>query len=55
MITFKEWLKKTGRWTEMAGTGPYIGGCAPTADYQVWGACSDQKPRKKKKKHQGKK
>jgi hypothetical protein len=49
-MTFKEWLKKTGRWAEMAGTGPYIGGCKSTADYQVWGACSDQKPQKKQKK-----
>ena len=48
MITFKDWLKKIGKWDEMAGTGPYIGGCEPHADFQVWGACSDQKkPRKK--------
>ena len=34
---FKEWLKMT----EM-GSGPYIGNCTDTHDYQVIGACSDQ-------------
>ena len=33
----------------MVGTTAIVGSCAPTADYQVWGACSDLKKRKKKK------
>jgi len=41
-LSFKEWLK------EMVGTAAIVRSCAPTADYQVWGACSDLKKRKKK-------
>lgn len=45
--TFTEWLK-----IREVGVGPYIGGCGQHADFQVLGACSDQKgtPRKRKKK-----
>lgn len=46
-LSFKEWFKKV---TEMVGTSAIVGSCKPTADYQVWGACSDLKPRKKRKK-----
>lgn len=45
-ISFKEWLVKN----EMAGTGAIVGSCKPTADYQVFGACSDLKRKKKCKK-----
>lgn len=43
-MTFKEWLKQN----EMAGTGAIVSSCKPTADYQVLGACSDLKKKKKK-------
>jgi hypothetical protein len=43
-FSFKEWLK------EMVGTTAIVGSCAPTTDYQVWGACSDLKKHKHKKK-----
>jgi hypothetical protein len=37
------------------GTDAIVGSCKPTADYQVWGACSDKENhgprRKKRKKH----
>lgn len=42
-LSFKEWLK------EMVGTGAIVSSCKPTADYQVWGACSDLKKKKSKK------
>jgi hypothetical protein len=45
-IKFKEWLKQN----EMAGTDAIVGSCKPHADYQVWGACSDLKKQRKKKK-----
>ncbi len=35
MKSFKEWLK------EMVGTDAIVSSCRPTADYQVFGACSD--------------
>lgn len=43
MKSFKIYLKEMG-------IGPYIGGCNSTATYQVYGSCSDLKPRKKRKK-----
>jgi hypothetical protein len=46
-LSFKEWVKKMA---EMAGGDAIVNSCRPTADYQVWGACSDLKPRNKKKK-----
>lgn len=42
-LSFKEWLKR-----EMAGGYAIVSSCRPTADYQVWGACSDLKKKKKK-------
>lgn len=42
-FSFKKWFQ------EMVGTGAIVSSCKPTADYQVWGACSDLKPRKKHK------
>lgn len=39
--SFHEWLQ------ENMGSGPYIGNCQPTDDYQVFGACSDQNTEKK--------
>lgn len=44
MKKFSEWIKVR----EMAGTDAIVNSCRPGADYQVWGACSDLK---KKKKH----
>jgi len=41
MKGFKDWLQ------ENMGSGPYIGNCRPTDDYQVFGACSDQNTEKK--------
>jgi len=42
------------KWMEMGGTDAIVGSCRPTADYQVFGACSDlKKPKKKKKKKHG--
>lgn len=35
---------------EMAGTGAIVGSCASTADYQVWGACSDKESNGKRSK-----
>ena len=32
----------------MAGTNAIVGSCKPTASYQVWGACSDLKKKRKK-------
>ena len=49
-ISFKKWLKIT----EMAGTDAITSDCRPTADYQVWGACSERKVKRgkhKKSKH----
>jgi len=44
-LLFKNWLM------EMSGaTDAIVGSCAPTADYQVQGACSDLKSKKHKKK-----
>ena len=48
-MSFKEWLKQS----EQVGTSAIVGSCKPTATYQVWGACSDLK-RGKKKKRKGK-
>ncbi len=42
-MSFKKWL-------EMVGTGAIVNSCRPKADYQVWGACSDLKKKKAKKK-----
>lgn len=47
MINFKDWLKKN----EGLGSGPYIGNCTDTDDYQVIGACSDQNSEKKNKEY----
>ena len=44
MISFKEWFKK------MTEGDAIVSSCRPTADYQVAGACSDLKPRKKRRK-----
>ena len=38
--TFQQWLSEMG-------SGPYIGNCQPTDNYQVFGACSDQNTEKK--------
>lgn len=46
-LSFKEWVKKMA---EMAGGDAIVSSCRPTADAQVWGACSDLKVKKKKKK-----
>ena len=43
---FKEWLK-----IKEMGSGPYIGNCTDTNDYQVIGACSDQNSEKKNNKY----
>lgn len=43
-LSFKKWLKTN----EMAGTDAITSNCRPTVDYQVWGACSERKSRKKK-------
>ena len=43
-LSFKEWVK-----IEMAGGDAIVNNCRPTTDYQVWGACSDLKKKKKKK------
>lgn len=40
MQTFQQWLSEMG-------SGPYIGNCQPTDNYQVFGACSDQNTEKK--------
>ena len=44
-MKFKEWLNQS----EQAGVSAIVGSCKPTATYQVWGACSDLKGRRKKK------
>lgn len=36
MNNFKEWLR-----IQEMGSGPYIGNCTDTSDYQVVGACSE--------------
>jgi hypothetical protein len=46
MKTFKDWLK-----VQEMGSGPYIGNCTDTSDYQVLGACSDQNSEGKNKKY----
>ena len=48
-LSFKEWFKKI---TEMGTgyTGAIVGSCKGGPDFQVQGACSDLKPRKKQKK-----
>ena len=38
--TFQQWINEMG-------SGPYIGNCQPTDNYQVFGACSDQNTEKK--------
>ncbi len=43
-LGFKEWMEAAG----------IVTSCKPTADYQVAGACSDLKPRKKMMKKNGK-
>ncbi len=46
-LNFKKWL-------EMAGGDAIVNSCKPTATYQVWGACSDLKKKKKpKRKNRG--
>jgi hypothetical protein len=48
-ISFKEWYKKLCE----IGTGyttAIVGSCKGGPDFQVQGACSDLKPRKKQKK-----
>lgn len=35
---------------EMAGGDAIVGSCNPTADYQVWGACSDKESHGKRNK-----
>jgi hypothetical protein len=44
MKNFLEWIKLR----EM-GSGPYMGNCVDTDNYQVLGACSDQNSEKKNK------
>lgn len=44
-LSFKQWLVEMG-----GATDAIVGSCAPTADYQVQGACSDLKARKPKRK-----
>lgn len=44
-LYFKKWLMEMG-----GATDAIVGSCAPTADYQVQGACSDLKTRKPKRK-----
>lgn len=51
IMEFKKWLQ----FKEMTGTYAIVGSCKPTKDYQVWGACSDLKKPKRKKKKNGKK
>lgn len=46
MIKFKDWLK-----IQEMGSGPYIGNCIDTDEYQVIGACSDQNSEKKNKEY----
>jgi len=46
VLLFKDWLKIN----ELVGTGAIVGSCKPGKSYNVWGACSDLKPRKKKPK-----
>lgn len=41
-MKFKQWIKIR----ESLGVGPFLGKCADTKDYQVLGACSDQKNNK---------
>lgn len=41
-MNFKQWFMEMG-------SGPYIGDCVDTDDYQVIGACSDQNSEKKNK------
>jgi len=43
-ICFKEWFKK------MTEGDAIVGSCRPTADYQVAGACSDLKSKKRRNK-----
>lgn len=38
-MRFQAWLKIR----ESLGVGPFLGKCQDTKDYQVLGACSDQK------------
>ena len=45
-MNFKQWLKTN----EMAGTGAIVGSCKPGKTYNVLGACSDLKRKKKRKK-----
>lgn len=40
-LEFKKWFEDAG--------APYIGKCVNTKDYIVFGACSDQKKKKKVK------
>lgn len=49
MIEFNDWMKtRDAKFREM-GSGPYIGNCTDTSDYQVIGACSDQNSEGKNK------
>lgn len=45
-MKFKQWIKIR----ESLGVGPFLGKCVDTKDYQVLGACSDQKNRLKRPK-----
>ena len=50
MIKFKNWMKARDAKLQEMGSGPYIGNCTNTSDYQVLGACSDQNSEKKNRK-----
>lgn len=47
MIKFKDWMQARDAKLQEMGSGPYIGNCTDTSDYQVIGACSDQNSEKK--------
>lgn len=49
MINFKTWMKNREEKIQEMGTGPYIGNCTDTSDYQVIGACSDLNSNKRNK------
>ena len=51
MIKFKDWLTERETKLREMGSGPYIGNCVDTSDYQVIGACSDQNSEKKNKEY----
>jgi hypothetical protein len=49
MIKFKDWMQTREAKLREMGSGPYIGNCTDTSDYQVIGACSDQNSEEKNK------